>query len=77
MKRSKVHHRKADICAVAAFFRASGKRSKLLKERGGVATFPAFFEVRFSQHLALITAVLKNLEVCRDVWEEMRQACPW
>ena len=66
-----VVHWKRSLRSVATFFRTSGTRSKRLREQGGTVKFPAFLEVRFSQHLlALISAVLKNLPACRSVWEE-------
>ena len=67
-----LRHWKADLLSVSSYFRSSKSRTKALKRAGGKYAFPAYFEVRFAEHLLiLISAVLGNLPACREVWKEV------
>ena len=61
---------KANVIAVATYYRTSGLRTKELKTLfPRMKSFPAHHEVRFGQHLVqLCEAVLDNLDSCRLHW---------
>ena len=67
-----LRHWKTDLLSVSSYFRSSKSRTKALKRAGGKHAFPAYFEVRFAEHLLrLISAILANLAACREVWKEV------
>jgi len=64
---------KANLLAVATYFRTSKNKTKLLSAvLPNAKKFPRHHEVRFAQHqVALIDAVLSNMPGCLNVWAKM------
>ena len=61
---------KAEMTGLMTYFRTSKRHTKSLREAGSVLTFPAFFEVRFAEHLQqCCRAILVNMDACRNVWQ--------
>ncbi|CAB3999235.1 Hypothetical predicted protein [Paramuricea clavata] len=69
---------KANVVAVATYYRTSGLRTKELKTLfPRMKSFPAHHEVRFGQHLVqLREAVLYNLDSCRLHWQKVVDSDP-
>jgi hypothetical protein len=65
---------KTNLKSVATYFRISALRTKrLAKEQTDYKAFPAYFEVRFAEHLhSFIESVLHNMFGCRAVWESIK-----
>jgi hypothetical protein len=63
----------SNLTGVATYFRTSPTKFKLLHELfPQTRSFPAYFEVRFAEHVrSLILAILHNLPGCRNVWEKL------
>ena len=64
---------KANVAAVATYYRTSGLRTKELKTLfPRMKSFPAHHEVRFGQHLVqLCEAVLYNLDSCLSIGRKL------
>ena len=66
----------SNLRGVAMYFRTSPSKMKLLNELyPNSRSFPAYFEVRFAEHVrSLIVAVLHNLPGCVTVWENLSKS---
>ena len=63
---------KSNQLGLVRFFRTP-RRMKMSAQAGNVKQFPRHHDIRFSQHeLQLVDAVLNNLPVCINVWEQMQ-----
>ena len=67
-----LNHWKSDLTGLITHFRTSKNRMKVLREQPNTLAFPAYFEVRFTEHLLqCCRAVLTNLDACRAVWSQV------
>ena len=64
---------KANVLGVASYFRTSkNHKATLLALFPDAHEFPAYFEVRFAEHLVnVIEAVLHNRDGCIEVWKQI------
>jgi hypothetical protein len=63
---------KSNLKSVATYYRTSTTRQKKVTQLGAKFAFPAFFEVRFAEHLHnLIHAVLGNMEAMMEHWTQL------
>ena len=64
---------KVNVLGVASYFRTSkNHKATLLTLFPDAHEFPAYFEVRFAEHLVnVIDAVLHNRDGCIEVWKQI------